>query len=74
MSRPKLKEIDELFDLGMNFSLTEKQYKEKTGLNFPQKTSYFLHDSAVAKRAEMKGYKLVLSERTVIFEKDDKTA
>lgn len=72
MPAPKLEKIIELLESGEQFSLTESQYKGKTGLNVPKNNTYTVKKSAVARKAKEYGYKLVLQERTILFEKEKK--
>lgn len=71
MARPKLDNIIKQLETGEDFSLTDSQYKRKTGLNIPKNPYYLLNSSAVAGVAEKYGYKLVIQERTLIFEKGE---
>ena len=59
-----------LFETKTEFSLTETQYKEKTGVALPKDASYLLKNSAVSKLAAEKGYSLLVNERTVSFKKN----
>lgn len=68
MPSPNLEKIIELLESGEQFSLTENQYKGKTGLNIPKNNTYLVKNSAVARKAKAYGYKLVLQERTILFE------
>lgn len=70
MSAPNLEKIIELLESGEPFSLTENQYKRKTGLNIPKNNTYLVNDSAVARKAKEYGYKLVLQERQISFERE----
>lgn len=71
MPTPKLGKIIELLETGEPFTLTNSQYKAKTGLDIPKSPYYLLTDSAVAKRARAYGYKLAVREREIVFEKED---
>lgn len=71
MPTPKLDEIIKMLKSGKEFSLTDNQYKRKTGLNIPQNNTYVVKNSAVAKKAREYGYRLVLQERTILFEKEE---
>lgn len=71
MPSPNLDKIIELFESGEPFSLTDSQYKQKTGLFIPKDNSYATKKSAVAKRAMEYGYKVTLQERTLSFEKEE---
>lgn len=74
--RPKLDGLDYLFNRGVDFSLTAKEYEEKTGAPLPKNQSYLKTDSAFAARAKEKGYVIVgveekpVIEKTVILKKE----
>ena len=70
MSKPNLAKIIELLESGEQFSLTESQYETKTGSNVPKDNTYLVKKSAVARKAKEYGYRLVLQERTILFEKE----
>ncbi len=69
MPTPKLEKIIELMESGEPFSLTDNQYKSKTGLNIPKSNTYLVNNSAIARKAKEYGYKLVLQERQISFER-----
>ncbi len=71
MSSPNLEKIIELLESGEQFSLTESQYQKNTGLNIPKNNTYLVKNSAVARKAKEYGYKLVVQERTILFEKEE---
>ncbi len=74
--RPKLDGLDYLFDQGVDFCLTAKEYEEKTGAPLPKNQSYLKTSSAFAARAKEKGYVIVgveekpVIEKTVILKKE----
>lgn len=74
--RPKLDGLDYLFDQGVDFCLTAKEYEEKTGAPLPKNQSYLKTGSAFAARAKEKGYVIVgveekpVIEKTVILKKE----
>lgn len=70
MPSPKLDKIIKMLESGEEFSLTDSQYKRKTGLKIPKNNTYVVKNSAIAKKAKEYGYKLVLQERTLTFEKE----
>lgn len=70
MPAPKLDKIIELLESGEPFSLTDSQYKRKTGLNIPKNNTYLVKVSAIARKAKKYGYKLVLQERQISFERE----
>lgn len=63
--RPKLENLDDLFDKMQSFELTDSQYKKKTGLSLPQNSSYLLKKSALARKCKEKGFILKLQEKRV---------
>lgn len=74
--RPKLDGLDYLFDQGVDFCLTAKEYEEQTGAPLPKNQSYLKTGSAFAARAKEKGYVIVgveekpVIEKTVILKKE----
>ncbi len=74
--RPKLDGLDYLFDQGVDFCLTAKEYEEKTGAPLPKNQSYLKTGSAFAARAKEKGYVIIgveekpVIEKTVILKKE----
>lgn len=74
--RPKLDSLDYLFDQGVDFCLTAKEYEEQTGAPLPKNQSYLKTGSAFAARAKEKGYVIVgveekpVIEKTVILKKE----
>ena len=67
---PKLGKIEKLLESGEPFSLTNTQYKQKTGLDIPKNRSYLVNSSAVSKLAKEKGFKIVVQELKITFEKE----
>lgn len=70
MKRPKLSSIDTLLSTGQDFSLTEKQYEKETSATMPKDFYYLRKKSAIAKLATSYGYKIVIQEKTIKFEKE----
>ena len=70
MATPKLDKIEKQMKAGETFSLTNSQYKKSTGLDIPKDTSYLIKRSAVAKKARENGYRIVVHERQISFEKE----
>lgn len=68
---PKLENLDSLFNSGESFRLTDAQYEKKTGIQLPKHKTYLLNQSALARKAEEKGYMIELIEKTVIFTKKE---
>ena len=71
MKRPILINIDKLFLSGKNFSLTESQYFNETEARLPKDSYYLKNRSAIAKLAKKRGYKILIQERIVLFEKEN---
>ena len=72
MAKPNMKNIQKMFDSGEDFSLTEKQYLNKTGATIPKDGYYLTHRSAIARAAQENGFAIIIQERTIIFKKVDK--
>ena len=73
MSKPKLDGLETLFKRGKDFSLTDAQYKDKTGTCLPKDKSYLRNKSALSKRAHENGYTIEvveIVERKVLFHKE----
>ena len=70
MATPKLDSIVKQMEAGEPFSLTNSQYKKSTGLDIPKKISYLVKESAVSKKARAYGFKIVVREREISFEKE----
>ena len=66
---PKLENLDEIFDKGKDFSLTDAQYEKKVGIPFPKGVNYLLNHSALAKKCQEEGYSMTVQEKTVFFRK-----
>ena len=71
MPSPKLEQIKKMLETGQSFSLTNADYKRKTGLALPKDNYYLTHKSALAKCCKQKGYKIVIQERTITLEKEE---
>lgn len=54
--RPNLNALDELFEKGIDFHLTDREYAAITGASLPEGTQYLKRDSALAKKAAKMGY------------------
>lgn len=54
--RPNLNALDELFEKGIDFHLTDGEYAAITGASLPEGTRYLKRDSALAKKAAKMGY------------------
>lgn len=71
MANPNLSAIDALLSAGKNFALTEKQYQKETLATMPKDFYYLKNRSAVAKLAKRHGFKIVIQEKTILFEKEN---
>ncbi len=71
---PKLNALDYLFDAGKDFELTDEQYEKKTGVVLPKRTKYIINDSALAKRARIKGYRIEVVEKKVKLIKQEESS
>lgn len=71
MARPNFTKIVKQLETGEPFSLTAKQYQNKTGASIPKETYYLLNNSAIARKAKEYGYKLAVQERILLFEKEE---
>ena len=75
--RPKLDELDYLFEQGADFRLSGKLYEEKTGATLPKGKNYLKNQSALSAKAKEKGYVIVdveeqaVIEKTVVFKKKE---
>ena len=67
--KPKLENLENLFNSGLCFELTDTQYEKKTGVPLPKQPYYLVKKSALAKKAKENGYQLKLIEKRVIFTK-----
>ena len=73
--RPKLDELDYLFDTGADFQITSKEYEDKTGIPLPKNKSYLINKSALAQMAKERGYIITdiieesVPRRTVSFKR-----
>lgn len=66
---PNLKSLENLFEKGKDFELTDAQYEKKTGAALPKRKSYLLYDSALARKANEYDYYLEAIERTITITK-----
>ena len=69
MKHPNFDKLYPLFESGEDFSLTEAQYKQSTGVSLPKNNRYLQQESALARIAKENGYKVVITERTVSLKK-----
>lgn len=73
--RPKLDELDYLFEAGEDFQITSKEYESKTGAPLPKNKSYLINNSALAQMAKERGYIITdiveesVPKRTVSFKR-----
>lgn len=67
--KPKLSNLDELFEKGEDFELTDSQYEKRTGCRLPKDKSYLLKKSALAKECKKRDFILAVVEKRVILKK-----
>jgi hypothetical protein len=70
MKKPNLSSIDTLFLTGKDFSITESQYLKETNATLPKDFYYLKKNSAIAKLAKKRGFKIVIKKKTIMFEKE----
>lgn len=76
--KPKLGELNYLFEKGKDFQLSARLYEEKTGAELPKGNSYLKNSSALARWAEDRNFYIEeinekpIIERTVILKKKGK--
>lgn len=76
--KPKLGELNYLFENGKDFQLSARLYEEKTGAELPKGNSYLKNGSALARWAKDRGFYIgeiseqPVIERTVILKKKGK--
>ena len=70
MAKPNLSSFEVLFKSGKNFSITEEQYLQESGLQFPQQP-YLQNNSALAKMAKFYGYEIKVKNILVVCEKKE---
>ena len=72
---PNLNELEYLFEKGVDFHLTAREYEKKTGILLPKDQNYIKNRSALARRAAEHGFEITeiqekpVIERTVYFKK-----
>lgn len=66
---PDLSQLQNLFERGEEFSLTDAQYERKTGAPLPKAKNYILNNSALARKAAEYDYYLEVIQKTVILKK-----
>ncbi len=69
--KPDLIQLENLFESGKDFELTDAQYEKKTGAPLPKDKNYILKRSALAKKAKEYNYSLEVIEKEVIFKKNN---
>lgn len=67
MKHPKLDGISEKFKSGEDFTLSRSQYIAMTGADIPQGKYYTEKQSAVAKRANLYGYRIIVVPEVLEF-------
>lgn len=74
--RLNLDALDELFEQGRDFRLSDKEYAKRVGYPLPQRKDYIKNRSPFAAKAREKGFVIVdieerpIIERTVILKKE----
>ena len=71
MNKPNLSSIETLLSIGKKFALTETQYYKETNATMPKSFYYLKNNSAVAKLAKNYGFKILLQEKIILFEKEN---
>ncbi|MBE6967947.1 MAG: hypothetical protein E7444_05880 [Ruminococcaceae bacterium] len=72
---PNLNELEYLFEKGVDFHLTAREYEKKTGIPLPKDKNYIKNGSALARRVAEHGFEIIeiqekpVIERTVYFKK-----
>ena len=69
-NKPKLKNLNDLFAKGENFTLTDAQYERKTGAPLPKEKSYIINRAALSKLAKENGYTIQVIEKAVVLTKN----
>lgn len=73
--RPKLDELDYLFEAGEDFQITSTEYESRTGVPLPKGKNYLQNNSALARLAKERGYIIIdiveesVPKRTVLFKR-----
>ena len=70
MPRPRLSKIEKMLQAGEEFSLTDKEYKKKTGLFLPKNSTYLEKESAISRLAKQYGFTICVHERKISLEKE----
>ena len=72
---PNLEKLEYLFEKGIDFQITAREYEEKTGVPLPKAKNYIMNSSALAQKVALHGYVITdvqekpIIERTVYFKK-----
>lgn len=69
MAKPSFEKIIPLLEAKKNFSLTEKQYEESTGVTLPKGNYYLQNKSALSRIAKEYGFVVEIQERIVSLKK-----
>ena len=79
MARPlDLSSLDDLFDKGVDFELTDTQYEERIKKRLPNDEYYIKNRSPLAKKAREKGFVITsviekpIIMKTIMFKKVEK--
>lgn len=68
-SRPKLVEIEKMFEKGKEFTLSREMYIKLTGCDIPQDKNYTKNRSAIANRAKSYGFRIDVVPEQLVFKK-----
>lgn len=71
-NHPKLENLDYLFANQNEFSLTDSEYEERTGIRLPKNMNYLLNNSALAKKCENLDFSIKAQEKIVYFKKNER--
>ena len=72
---PNLDKLNEFFEKGEDFQLTNQLYRERTGASLPKTKTYIKNGSALSRKAAEHGYSIVdvredpIIVKTVYFKK-----
>lgn len=69
MANPNFESLLPLFEASEEFSLTEAQYKNSTGVALPKDIYYLKSRSALSKLAKKYGYVVTVQERVISLKK-----
>lgn len=70
MAKPNLADVETLLAKGEEFSLTDSQYRKKSGLSLPKDRNYLIKKSALSKLCAKYGFRIAVQEKQVEFVKE----